>query len=62
VRPTRVEVFPRDNDVVVVYLFPLSAEITRNDRRIQFEAHIGRIVLAQTFDLSEMEFQGKLEL
>jgi hypothetical protein len=62
VRPARAEVFQRDNDVVVVYLFPLSAEITRNDRRIQFEAHIGRIVLAQTFDLSEMEFQGKLEL
>jgi len=62
VRPTRVEVFLRDNDVVVVYLFPLSAEITRNDRLLQFEAHIGRIVIAQTFDLSQMEFQGKLEL
>jgi hypothetical protein len=62
VRPVSVEVFRRDDDVVVVYLFPLSAEITRNDRRIQFEAHIGRIVVAQTFDLSQMEFQGKLEL
>jgi hypothetical protein len=40
----------------------LSAEITRKDRQIQFEAQIGRIVLAQTFDLSEMEFRGKLEL
>jgi hypothetical protein len=55
-------VFQRENSVVVVYLFPLSAEITRKDRRIQFEAHIGRIVLAQDFDLSEMEFLGKLEL
>ena len=62
VRPVSVEVFLREGDVVVVYLFPLSAEITRNDRLIQFEAHIGRIVLAQTFDLNEMEFQGKLEL
>jgi hypothetical protein len=62
VRPLRVEVFQRENSVVVVYLFPLSAEITRKDRRIQFEAHIGRIVLAQDFDLSEMEFLGKLEL
>ena len=47
---------------MVVYLFPLSAEITKKDRRIQFEAQIGRIVLAQNFDLSEMEFSGKLEL
>jgi hypothetical protein len=62
VKPVSVEVFLREGDVVVVYLFPWSAEITRNDRLIQFEAHIGRIVLAQTFDLSEMEFQGKLEL
>jgi len=62
VRPTRVEVFQQDSDVVVVYLFSLSAEITRNDRQLHFDAHIGRIVIAQTFDLSEMEFQGKLEL
>jgi len=62
VRPARVEVFQRENDTVVVYLFPLSAEISKNDRRIRFEAQIGRIVLAQDFDLSEMEFLGKLEL
>ena len=62
VRPVRVEVFQREEGLVVVYLFPLSAEITKKDRRIRFEAHIGRIVFAQNFDLSEMEFMGKLEL
>lgn len=62
VKPVRVEVFQREADVVVVYLFPLSAEITRKDGWIQFDAQIGRIVLSQTFDLSEMEFVGKLEL
>jgi hypothetical protein len=62
VRPVSVEVFQRENGVVVVYLFPLSAEITKNDRQIQFEAQIGRIIVAQTFELSEMEFMGKLEL
>jgi hypothetical protein len=46
----------------VVYLFPLSAEITKKDRQIQFEAHIGRIVVDQYFELSDMEFMGKLEL
>jgi hypothetical protein len=62
VRPVRVEVFQRENGAVVVYLFPLSAEISKQDRRIRFEAQIGRIVFAQDFDLSEMEFLGKLEL
>jgi len=62
VRPVRVEVFQGENGAVVVYLFPLSAEITEKDRRIRFEAQIGRIVFAQDFDLGEMEFQGKLEL
>lgn len=62
VRPSRVEVFQKDSGVVVVYVFPLSAEIAGKDQRIQFEAHIGRIVFAHNFELSEMEFQGKLEL
>jgi len=62
VRPAAVDVFQRENGVVVVYLFPLSAEITMKDRRIRFEAQIGRIVFAQDFDLGEMELAGKLEL
>jgi hypothetical protein len=62
VRPLRVEVFQRENGAVVVYLFSLSAEISKQDRRIRFEAQIGRIVFAQDFDLREMEFLGKLEL
>jgi hypothetical protein len=62
VRPVSAEVFQTESGLVVVYLFPLSAEISKRDRRIQFEAQIGRIVIAQTFELSEMEFMGKLEL
>jgi len=62
VKPISVEVFKRESGVVVVYTFPLSAEIVSKDRRIQFEAHIGRIVFAQNFELGEMEFAGKLEL
>ena len=46
----------------MVYLFPLSAEISRKDLQVEFEAQIGRIVVAQNFDLREMEFMGKLEL
>jgi hypothetical protein len=62
VRPIRVEVFQREGGVVVVYVFPLSAEITKKDQRVQFEAHIGRIVFAHNFELTEMEFVGRLEL
>jgi hypothetical protein len=62
VKPVSVEVFQQDGGVVVVYLFPLSAELTKKDQRVVFDAHIGRIVFSQTFELSEMEFMGKLEL
>ncbi len=62
VRPIRVEVFRRESGLVIVYLFPLSAEISKKDGWVQFEAHIGRIIVSQNFDLSEMEFLGKLEL
>ena len=62
VRPIRVEVFQRENGLVVAYLFPLSAEITPTDNRVEFEAHIGRIIVNQAFDLRDMQFQGRLEL
>jgi hypothetical protein len=62
VNPVSVEVFQRTDGVAVVYLFPLSAEITPKDSHLEFEAHIGRIVVAQIFNLEDMKFQGKLEL
>jgi hypothetical protein len=62
VKPARVEVFQRQNGVVVVYLFPFSAEITRKDERVEFDAHIGRIHVDHTFELKDMEILGKLEL
>jgi hypothetical protein len=62
VKPTSVEVFRLGDGYAAVYVFPLSAEISPKDGRLEFEAHIGRIVVAQSFDLSEMIFQGKLEL
>jgi hypothetical protein len=62
VKPTIVEVFPRSDGWVVTYLFPLSAEISPKDGLLEFEAHIGRIVVVQSFALPEMQFQGKLDL
>ena len=62
VRPSSVEVFQREDGLVVVYLFPLSAELTKKDGLIEFTARIGRIGLTQYFDAAEMLFQGKLQL
>ncbi len=62
VKPFSVEVFQGADGLVVVYLFPLSAEITEADRHIEFDAQIGRIAIAQTFNVEQMHFQGKFEL
>jgi hypothetical protein len=62
VKPLRVEVFQREDGLAIVYIFPPSAEITKKDVRVEFNAQIGRIGVTQSFDVAEMQFQGKLEL
>ena len=62
VKASRAEVFNLSDGVAVVYLFPLSAEISPKDRQVEFDAQIGRIVVVRLFDLDGMMFQGKLEL
>ena len=62
VKPSSVEVFELEDSVAVVYLFPLSAEIGKRDALVEFGAMIGRIRVSQSFNLEEMQFQGKLEL
>jgi hypothetical protein len=61
IKPERVDVLQRANGLaVVVYLFPRSEEITRDDKRIRFTAQIAN--LERDFDTEEMEFQGNLQL
>lgn len=62
VRPVSAEVFQLADGAAVVYVFPFSAELSKSDGEVRLEAQIGRIVLAQSFDMREMEFRGKLEL
>jgi hypothetical protein len=62
VKPLRVEAFELEHNVVVVFLFPYSAEISRKDGLVEFDALIGRLQVSQTFNVDEMHFQGKLEL
>jgi hypothetical protein len=61
VKPSRVEVFKRDDGLVVVFLFPLSAEIGRKDTLVEFHAQIGGIVVRQYFDVHDMYFHGQPE-
>jgi hypothetical protein len=62
VPPFRVEVFQLEKSVVVVYMFPLSAEIGKKDEIVEFSALIGRLQVSQHFLVGEMQLQGKLEL
>jgi len=62
VKAVAAEVYRMDDGPVVLYLFPPSAEISRNDGQVRFEAQIGRIVVGQIFNLDEMKYLGKLEL
>jgi hypothetical protein len=62
VKPSDVQVFQREDGLVILYLFPLFAEITRKDGLVLFSARIGRIGVIQYFDTEEMQFQGKMEL
>ena len=62
IKPSEVRVLPRDEGLVVMILFPRSSEVSLNDRQVDFEAMIGPLELKQSFNLSEMNYAGKLEL
>jgi hypothetical protein len=62
IKPSRVEVLQKDDGPVIVYLFPRTKEITKDDRKVLFDAEIGRLELGQSFYLEDMVYQGKREL
>ncbi|MEN6604535.1 MAG: hypothetical protein ABFD86_19160, partial [Bryobacteraceae bacterium] len=61
-KPSSVQVLQRDDGPVIVYLFPRSTEITRQDKRLDFDGQIGRFKFEQSFYVEDMTYQGKLEL
>ncbi len=61
-KPSSVEVLRREDGPVVVYLFPRLNEITRQDKRLEFDAKVARLDFAQSFYVDDMTYQGKLEL
>jgi hypothetical protein len=61
--PARVDlIYTDEKSATVLYLFPLSANVTAKDRNIWFAAQIGQLFVEQNFDAGEMQFHGKLEL
>ena len=61
-KPASVKVFDMAAGRVVLYLFPMSNEITRTDHRVEFVAKIGRVSVDQSFLVDNMVWQSKLEL
>ena len=61
-KPSSVDVLQREDGPVIVYQFPRTKEITRQDRRIEFDARIGRLQFTQSFYTEDMVYQDKLQL
>jgi len=63
VRPSDVQVLRQANGkATIVYLFPLSAEISKSDGRVEFLAQVGRLVVSQSFYPADMQVQGESQL
>ena len=61
VQPLRVEVFQGDEGPIVVYEFPRTLEISKDDKTLFFSAVIGRLSFTTSFDTESMQFEGNLE-
>jgi hypothetical protein len=61
-KPSSVEVLQREDGPVIVYLFPRSNEITRQDKRVGFDARVGALRFNVPFYVDDMLCAGKLEL
>jgi hypothetical protein len=61
-KPSSVQVLQREDGPVIVYLFPRKVEITRKDRRVEFDAQIATLQFMKAFYTGDMTWQGKLEL
>ena len=61
-KPSSVEVIEREDGPVVVYLFPRTQEITRRDKRLEFDGQAGRFQFSQSFFVDDMNYHGKIDL
>jgi hypothetical protein len=61
-KPSSVEILQRDDGPVIVYFFSRSTEISTSDRRVEFDAQIGRLKFGEAFFTEDMVYDGKLAL
>jgi hypothetical protein len=61
-KPSSVEILQRDDGPVIVFFFSRSTEISTSDRRVEFDAQIGRLKFGQAFFTEDMVYDGKLAL
>lgn len=62
-KPSRVVILRKDDGrATVVYLFPRTVEIGKNDGNLVFEAQIGRLFVRQVFSSLDMQIGNQLEL
>jgi len=62
IKPSGVKILQRDDGPVIVFFFSRSTEITASDRRVEFDAEIGRLKFGETFYTEDMVYDGKLAL
>ncbi|MGH9645352.1 MAG: hypothetical protein ACRD4E_00925 [Bryobacteraceae bacterium] len=61
-KPSSVEILQRDDGPVIVFFFSRSTEISTSDRRVEFDAQIGRLKFNDAFFTEDMVYDGKLAL
>ena len=61
-KPSSVQVLQRADGPVIAFLFARKVEITRQDRRVEFDAKIATLQLMKAFYTGDTTWQGKLEL
>ena len=61
-KPSSVQILQRDDGPVIVFFFSKSTEISKSDRRVEFDAQIGRLKFGEAFFTEDMVYDGKLAL
>jgi hypothetical protein len=57
-----VKMLTRDDNAVLLLLFPKTQEITAGDKEVEFSTRVARMEIKQKFPLEDMIFNGKLQL
>jgi hypothetical protein len=62
IAPADFQTGGNEQNAVVIFLFPRVAELSADDKEVEFSTRLGSMVVKQRFHLKEMVFNGKLEL